>query len=47
MRAMIAMMSCTIRKPTAMRPWRESISCLSERSLTMMIVLENVRVVAM
>ncbi len=32
-------MSCTIRKPTAILPWSESIPRLSVRSFTMMIVL--------
>ena len=40
-------MSCTIRNPTAMRPCSASISRLSERSLTMMMVLENVSATAM
>jgi hypothetical protein len=35
-----------MRSPTAIRPWRESISRLSASSLTMMIVLENVRATA-
>ena len=45
--ARITAMSCTTRKPTAMRPCRESISRLSESSFTMMIVLEKVRHTAM
>jgi hypothetical protein len=40
-------MSWTIRKPTAIRPWSSSISRLSDRSLTMMIVEENVSATAM
>ncbi len=44
--ARIATTSCTIRKPTATRPCRESISRLSESSFTMMIVLENVSATA-
>ncbi|OQC22721.1 MAG: hypothetical protein BWX71_02307 [Deltaproteobacteria bacterium ADurb.Bin072] len=43
MRARMAMMSCTMRKPSAILPWSESISFLSDRSLTMMMVLEKVR----
>ncbi len=38
--------SWTIRKPSAMRPCSESISRLSDRSFTMMIVLEKVRATA-
>ena len=40
-------MSCTIRKPTAMRPYSESSSRLSLSSLTMMMVLEKVSATAM
>jgi hypothetical protein len=40
-------MSWTIRNPSAMRPCRSSSSRLSVRSLTMMIVEENVRATAM
>jgi hypothetical protein len=39
-------MSWTIRKPMAMRPCRESISRLSDKSLTIMMVLEKVRATA-
>jgi hypothetical protein len=39
-------MSCTIRKPSAMRPCSESISRLSDSSLTMMIVEEKVSATA-
>ena len=38
--------SCTIRKPTAMRPCSESSSRLSDSSLTTMIVLEKVSATA-
>ena len=44
--AMTTAKSCTIRKPTAMRPCRLSSSRLSDSSLTMMIVLENVSATA-
>jgi hypothetical protein len=40
-------MSCTIRKPRAIRPCRSSSSRLSVSSLTMMIVDENVSATAM
>src|SRR6056297_3271351 len=39
-------MSCTIRNPSAMRPWSSSSSRLSDSSLTMMIVDENVNATA-
>lgn len=45
--ARITTRSCTIRNPTAIRPWSESISRLSLSSFTMMIVLENVSATAM
>jgi hypothetical protein len=44
--ARMTAMSWTMRKPTAMRPCRASISRLSESSLTMMMVLEKVRATA-
>lgn len=37
---------CTIRNPTAMRPCSASISRLSDSSLTIMMVLENVSATA-
>jgi hypothetical protein len=40
-------MSCTIRKPSAIRPWSWLSSPLSVSSLTMMIVEENVSATAM
>ncbi len=45
--AITTQMSCTMRKPTAIRPCRESISCLSDSSFTMMMVLEKVSATAM
>jgi hypothetical protein len=39
-------MSCTIRNPSAIRPWSSSSSRLSDSSLTMMIVDENVSATA-
>jgi hypothetical protein len=39
-------MSCTIRNPSAIRPWSSSSSRLSDSSLTMMIVEENVSATA-
>ncbi len=38
--------SCTIRKPSAICPCKESISRLSDSSFTMMIVLEKVSATA-
>jgi hypothetical protein len=40
-------MSCTIRKPSAILPCSAPISCLSESSLTMMMVDEKVSATAM
>ena len=39
-------MSCTIKKPSAIRPCRLSISRLSDSNLTMMMVLEKVSATA-
>lgn len=39
-------MSCTSRKPIAMRPCGEPISRLSDSSMTMMMVLEKVSATA-
>jgi hypothetical protein len=39
--------SCTIRKPSAIWPCSESIARLSDRSFTMMIVLEKVSATVM
>jgi len=38
-RIIIAIKSCTIKKPIEIRPYKTSISCLSERSFIIMIVL--------